>query len=102
MSSNAPTPPHSPGTEQQLREALEVLAAEVHAAPDAYRTARNDWHRREQRRRIVLAGLIIIVFTVATLAGLWVLNQAPSEPSVIFNDAMTVRTAPDPSPARLV
>ncbi|MEU5347956.1 MULTISPECIES: hypothetical protein [unclassified Streptomyces] len=72
-------------TEQELREALETLAGGVHAAPDAYRTARGDWLRRERRRRLVLAVLIAVVFTLATLIGLWVLNQAPSEPGVIFS-----------------
>ncbi|MGW0761324.1 hypothetical protein ACWD1Y_33440 [Streptomyces sp. NPDC002814] len=72
-------------TEQELREALEALAGGVRAAPDAYRTARGDWVRRERRRRVVLAVLIAVVFTLATLIGLWVLNQAPSEPGVIFS-----------------
>ncbi|MGA6226016.1 hypothetical protein ACPESV_37425 [Streptomyces umbrinus] len=78
---------HEPDrTEQELREALEALAGGVHPAPDAYRTARGDWLRRERRRRLVLAVLIAVVFTLATLIGLWVLNQAPSEPGVIFSD----------------
>ncbi|MGA5449220.1 hypothetical protein ACPCVO_21455 [Streptomyces umbrinus] len=79
---------HEPDrTEQELREALEALAGGVHPAPDAYRTARGDWLRRERRRRLVLAVLIAVVFTLATLIGLWVLNQAPSEPGVIFSGA---------------
>jgi len=74
-------------TERELRAALETLAGGVSAAPDAYRTARGDWLRRERRRRLVLAVLIAVVFTLATLIGLWVLNQAPSEPGVIFSGA---------------
>ena len=78
---------HEPDrTEHELREALEALAGGVHPAPDAYRTARGAWLRRERRRRLVLAVLIAVVFTLATLIGLWVLNQAPSEPGVIFSD----------------
>ncbi|WP_086787436.1 hypothetical protein, partial [Streptomyces caniscabiei] len=65
-------------TERELAAALAALAGGVHAAPDAYRTARGDWLRRERRRRLVLAVLMLVVFTVATLIGLWVLNQAPS------------------------
>ncbi|EKX61045.1 hypothetical protein PV416_15155 [Streptomyces ipomoeae] len=72
-------------TERELREALAALAGGVHAAPDAYRTARGDWLRRERRRRLVLAVLIMLVFALATLIGLWVLNQAPSDPGVIFS-----------------
>jgi hypothetical protein len=74
-------------TEQELRAALEALAGGVQAAPDAYRTARGDWLRRERRRRLVLAVLIAVVFALATLIGLWVLNQAPADPGVIFSDA---------------
>ncbi|MCT2592361.1 hypothetical protein LHJ74_21045 [Streptomyces sp. N2-109] len=72
-------------TERELREALQALADGVQAAPDAYRTARGEWLRRERRRRLVLAVLIAIVFAAATLIGLWVLNQAPSAPGVIFS-----------------
>jgi len=74
-------------TEKELREALAALAGEVQAAPDAYRTARGTWLRRERRRRLVLAVLIAVVFTLATLIGLWVLNQTPSDPGVIFSGA---------------
>ncbi|MFC9510235.1 hypothetical protein [Streptomyces sp. NPDC057002] len=72
-------------TERELREALEALAGGVLPDPDAYRTARGEWLRRERRRRLVLAVLIAVVFTLATLIGLWVLNQAPSDPGVIFD-----------------
>ncbi|MGP4043115.1 hypothetical protein [Streptomyces sp. 2A115] len=91
-------PEHGPGqqdraerdrTERELRAALETLAGGVRAAPDAYRTARGDWLRRERRRRLVLAVLIAVVFTLATLIGLWVLNQAPSDPGVIFSGAQS-------------
>ena len=74
-------------TEQELREALQALAGGVQAAPDAYRTARGDWLRRERRRRLVLAALVAVVFTLATLIGLWVLNQTPTHPGVIFSGA---------------
>ncbi|MGW6905496.1 MULTISPECIES: hypothetical protein [unclassified Streptomyces] len=73
-------------TERELREALSALADGVQAAPDAYRTARGEWLRRERRRRLVLAVLIAVVFALATLIGLWVLNQAPTDPGVIFSD----------------
>ncbi|MFF5369938.1 hypothetical protein [Streptomyces sp. NPDC013187] len=72
-------------TEQELAEALAALAGGVRAAPDAYRTARGEWLRRERRRRLVLAVLVTVVFALATLIGLWVLNEAPSSPGVIFS-----------------
>ncbi|MEU3889008.1 hypothetical protein [Streptomyces sp. NPDC029041] len=72
-------------TEQELAEALAALAGGVRAAPDAYRTARGAWLRRERRRRLVLAVLITVVFALATLIGLWVLNEAPSSAGVIFS-----------------
>jgi hypothetical protein len=82
------TPSRGPGpdrTERELSEALAALADGVRAAPDAYRTARGEWLRRERRRRVVLAVLIAVVFALATLIGLWVLNQTPSHPGVIFS-----------------
>ncbi|MGX2992773.1 hypothetical protein JNUCC64_00525 [Streptomyces sp. JNUCC 64] len=75
-----------PDTERRLREALEAVAHQVRPAPDAYRTARGAWLRRERRRRLVLAALVAVVFTLATLVGLWVLNNAPAASGVIFND----------------
>ncbi|MGW0614557.1 hypothetical protein [Streptomyces sp. NPDC002788] len=72
-------------TEQELREALQALAGGVLPDPDAYRTARGAWLRRERRRRLVLAVLTAVVFTLAVLIGLWVLNQAPSDPGVVFS-----------------
>jgi hypothetical protein len=97
---NETTPDRTePGrTEQELREALAALAGGVQAAPDAYRTARGDWLRRERRRRLVLAVLIAVVFALATLIGLWVLNQAPSDPSVIFSDARGTVTRSEGGP----
>jgi len=83
-------------TERELQEALAALAGSVHAAPDAYRTARGDWLRRERRRRLVLAVLIAVVFALATLIGLWVLNQAPADPGVIFS--VTEVSLPRPTP----
>lgn len=83
-------------TERESRRALAALAGGVRAASDAYRTARGDWLRRERRRRLVLAVLIMIVFTLATLIGLWVLNPTPSDPGVIFSGTggMTAATGP--------
>nr|WP_235990867.1 hypothetical protein [Streptomyces ureilyticus] len=84
-----PTPP--PGTEQQLREAFEALAEGVQPAPGAYRAARGDWVRRERRRRHILAALVTVLFTLAILIGLWVLNQVPAKPGVIFDDTVSTR-----------
>jgi len=72
-------------TERELQEALAALADGVRAAPDAYRTARGEWLRRERRRRLVLAVLVTVVFALATLIGLWVLNQTPSNAGVVFS-----------------
>ncbi|MFI7245268.1 hypothetical protein [Streptomyces qinglanensis] len=74
-------------TERELGEALAAFADGVRGAPDAYSAARGDWLRRERRRRLVLAVLIAVVFTLATLIGLWVLNQTPSDRGVIFSGA---------------
>ncbi|MFC9886579.1 hypothetical protein ACFW3A_13215 [Streptomyces pilosus] len=91
-----PPPPGAERTERELRDALRALAGGVLPDPDAYRTARGEWLRRERRRRLVLAVLVAVVFTLATLIGLWVLNQAPSNPGVIFSGT-GAGTADDPS-----
>jgi hypothetical protein len=88
----------APGTEKQLREALETLADQLHPAPDAYRAARGDWRRREHRRRLVLTVLITVVFALAVLIGLWVLNQAPSGSGTIFSDAHSPVASAPPAP----
>ncbi|CAL9573549.1 hypothetical protein [Streptomyces sp. enrichment culture] len=80
-----PCPPGADRTERELRDALSALAGGVLPDPDAYRTARGAWLRRERRRRLVLTVLVAVVFALAVLIGLWVLNQAPAEPGVIFS-----------------
>ncbi|MGC9538779.1 hypothetical protein [Streptomyces sp. UG1] len=85
-------------TERELREALAALADGVQAPPDAYRTARGEWLRRERRRRLVLAVLVAVVFALATLIGLWVLNQAPADPGVIFSGTGSAASASLPRP----
>ncbi|ADG88283.1 hypothetical protein [Thermobispora bispora] len=66
--------------EERLRETLDLLAAQVQPAPDAYRRARAEWKRRERRRRLTLASLMVVVFTLAVLIGLWALNRTPDGP----------------------
>ncbi|MGI5491542.1 hypothetical protein [Microtetraspora malaysiensis] len=73
------------GTEDQLREVLETLATGVRPAPDAYRRVQREWRRRERKRRLVLAVLVVLVFTLADAAGLWALNQARNQPHIVFN-----------------
>ncbi len=72
-------------TEERLREALDALANGVHPAPHAYGRARQEWHRRERRRKLILAILITVVFVVADAIGLWALNRTQVDSPVIFN-----------------
>ncbi|MDT6987999.1 hypothetical protein ACFSUJ_07270 [Streptomyces lusitanus] len=83
--SEAPRPADEERTERELADALHALAGGVLPDPDAYRTARREWLRRERRRRLVLTVLVAVVFTLATLIGLWVLNRTPAEPGVIYS-----------------
>ncbi|MGA5414891.1 hypothetical protein ACPMJQ_30585 [Streptomyces pseudogriseolus] len=83
--SGPPRPADEERTARELADALHALAGGVLPDPDAYRTARGEWLRRERRRRLVLTVLVAVVFTLATLIGLWVLNRTPAEPGVIFS-----------------
>jgi hypothetical protein len=90
-----------PMEEERLRETLDALAAQVHAPPDAYRQARNDWRRRERRRRLILAILVAIVFTIADVIGLWALNHSHDGQRVIFNGPVQVEPhSPVPPPGQ--
>ncbi|CAM5607956.1 MULTISPECIES: hypothetical protein [Streptomyces] len=83
--SEPPRPADEERTARELADALHALAGGVLPDPDAYRTARGEWLRRERRRRLVLTVLVAVVFTLATLIGLWVLNRTPAEPGVIYS-----------------
>ncbi|GAB3137333.1 hypothetical protein GCM10027290_02890 [Micromonospora sonneratiae] len=85
------------GTEQRLREALDAVANNVHAAPDAYQQVRREWHRRERRRRLILAILIAVVFAIADAIGLWALNQTRVDAPVIFNGPGSVQPHKNPA-----
>jgi hypothetical protein len=85
-----------PTGEERLRETLDALAAQVHAPPQAYRQVRAEWRRRERRRRLVLASLVAVVFTLANGIGLWALNHTQEGPNVIFNGPAPVQQ-PDPA-----
>jgi hypothetical protein len=77
-------------TEEQLRDALDLLATRIDAAPPAYGPAQAGWRRRERRRRLILAVLIAVVFAVVDIIGLWALNQAQDGSHVIFDDRARV------------
>jgi hypothetical protein len=67
-------------TTEALREALEALAGTVDATPTGYGDALRTWRRRERRRRLILTALIVLVFTMATVIGLLVLDHSTSHP----------------------
>lgn len=86
-------------TEDRLRDAFEAFAAEVNPAPDAYRRARNSWLRSEQRRRLILAIVIAVVFSLSVLIGIWVLNHASPTQHIIFNNTGSVGKVDHPADA---
>lgn len=88
--------PGTSGTEQMLREALDVIAGAVTAPPGAYRNARQEWLRRERRRKVVLTVVIALVFAAATLVGLWVLNDSSSHPHPVYGVAAAAARTPLP------
>lgn len=74
-------------TARALRDALDALADTVHAEPTGYGDALRAWRRRDRRRRLILTALIVFVFAIATLIGLWVLNHDASSPHDLFGVA---------------
>jgi len=84
-------------TTRALRDALDALADTVHAEPTGYSDALRTWRRRERRRRLILTALIVLVFTAATLVGLWVLNHDASRPNDLFGVAATTFTRVQPT-----
>ncbi|AZK92568.1 hypothetical protein [Streptomyces tsukubensis] len=92
----SPNGPGVPETETRLQEALAAVADQVRPAPGAYRAASAGWRRRERRRRLALALLTAVVFALAVLAGVRVLNSAPSGTG--FHHGPPAPTAPAGSP----
>lgn len=80
--------------EERLRDALEMLAEQVDASPDAYRRAQTEWRRRERRRRIVVAVLAAAVIAAADGAALWALNSGAPDAHIIDNTPTAPPTAP--------
>ena len=74
-------------TTRALRDALDALADTVHAEPTGYNDALRGWRRRERRRRLILTALIVLVFAIATMIGLWVLNHDAARPHDLFGVA---------------
>lgn len=74
------------GTEERLRDVLDALAEGVHASPGAYRAVQAEWRRRERRRRLLVGVLAALVIAVADGVGLWALNQARPDTSIIFDE----------------
>ena len=77
-------------TTRALRDALDALADTVHAEPTGYNDALRGWRRREHRRRLILTALIVLVFAITTLIGLWVLNHDASPPHDLFGVAQAM------------
>lgn len=54
--------------------------------PPSYRQVSASWHRRERKRKIILAILAGLVFATADAVGLWALNQANTDSHLIFSE----------------
>ncbi len=91
MTTGRPTPTD---TEDRLRDVFDTLASPIRAAPGGYPEALAAWRRRERRRRIILAILAALVFTLADIIGLWALSQASVDTHVIFNDSPGISQIP--------
>lgn len=77
-------------TTKALCEALDALADTVRAEPTGYSAALRAWRRREYRRRLILTALIVLVFAITTLIGLWVLDHDAGTPHDLFGVAQAM------------
>lgn len=69
--------------EQRLSEALQVLAEQVDASPEAYPRVRTEWRRRERRRRLAAAVLAVTVIAAADGAALWALSSGSPDTHIV-------------------
>jgi hypothetical protein len=69
--------------EQRLSEALQTLARQAQASPDAYARAHVEWRRRERRRRVAAAALAVAVIAAADGAALWALNSGTPDSHIV-------------------
>lgn len=69
--------------EQRLSEALQVLAEQVDASPEAYPRVQTEWRRRERRRRLVAAALAVAVIAAADGAALWALSTGSPDTHIV-------------------
>jgi ferric-dicitrate binding protein FerR (iron transport regulator) len=69
--------------EQRLSEALQLLAEQVDASPDAYPRVQTEWRRRERRRRLVAAVLAVTVIAAADGAALWALSSGSPDTHIV-------------------
>jgi hypothetical protein len=70
-------------TEQRLSEALQILADQVDASPQAYSRVQTEWRRRERRRRLVVAVLAVTVIVAADGTALWALSSGSPETHIV-------------------
>lgn len=78
-------------SEQRLEEALRGVASEVTVSPDAYRSVRTRWRRKERRRRLIVAALATAVVLATNGIALWALNDASPDQHIIFTDPTHAR-----------
>jgi ferric-dicitrate binding protein FerR (iron transport regulator) len=76
--------------DERLTESLRALASQTTASPDAYASAKEEWQRRDRRRRLVMVAVAGVLIAAADVVGLWVLHA--SEES----------TGPTPAPSSTV
>ena len=62
--------------DERLTESLRALASQTTASPDAYASAKQEWQRRDRRRRLVMVGVAGVLIAAADVVGLWVLHSS--------------------------
>jgi hypothetical protein len=65
-----------PTMDERLAESLRAFASQTTASPDAYARAKQEWQRRDRRRRLVMVAVAGVLIAAADVVGLWALHAS--------------------------
>ena len=67
--------------DERLTQSLRAFASQTTASPDAYARAKQEWQRRDRRRRLVMVAVAGVLIAAADVVGLWALHASEQTPT---------------------